>query len=715
MNAISGLVIQSRIKIVSFFVIFLMIFGANQTGAVTFGQEETGASNKFPWAVPILYYERDASKPSGLCTGTLIRADVVLTAAHCVPTDGYFEIKYGLTSLNEAGKSYSVNATWVHPRYSASKFGVNDVALLKLKEEIPGAVTLPLKSEKMIKLAEVSKDLQIMGWGEDQNGEIATYLRSAKLTNQSSFLSRLLGKKFNKSTWIAAGKYNSIEKVYAGGCNGDSGGPLIGRYKGNYVQIGITSFGAVNCETEVPTIFMKVGYFIIEINKAIGQLNLNAVVNDRSPAENISPPSITGSVRIGSPVTCVAGQWSSNVSSFNYKWLSSSGSVISNSSVFMLPENLAGQTISCVVTASSLASTLSKSVELRVPEKLTLVNQATITGLPRSGYDVSAMNTVTCQAGSASAQTDSSTFYWIVRNSTYETIGTNLGNTQTLTLPSTFFQSNNSKDLVCVNTLTGPGGTVRAQANGTIFAPQIPSFYSVRTSGFNSYYGSNGDAWIGTNLVCSASSSLPSNSSTPISYAWKVYDSLESYTPTDASIGRTIGSSQNLTLTESVLKDAVLKRIGCVASITTLAGTARGYSSVFYVDYKNIATPDLVPPTFAFVSNAPFNGPSYRLRDPFTIVFTAGDPSGLGSNPFSFRAILNGTTEIPLTVNGNRYTYPGGTVTNTKFEQSFILPSASSGGVLGSYQIFIGIFDSKSNYTGWQLLTSFEVTGERTN
>jgi hypothetical protein len=683
--------------------------------AVTFGQEETSASTQFPWVVPILYYERDGIKPAGLCTGTLVRADVVLTAAHCIPSEGFFEVKYGVTSLDEPGKTYTVNATWVHPRYSKSKFGVNDIGLLKLKEQIPGAVILPLASQKIIKSAEISKDIRILGWGEDQNGEIATYLRSAQLSNQSSFLSRLLGKKFNKNTWVAAGKYNSVEKVYAGGCNGDSGGPLVAQLKGKYVQIGITSFGAVNCEIEVPTIFMKVGYYVSEINSAIKQLSLNAVVNDRSPAENLTPPSISGNIKIGGPITCVAGQWSSNVSSFSYLWQTANGVSISNENVLVLTDSLAGQTIKCSVTGNSRASSLTKSVELKVPDRLVVVSQATIIGLPKSGYDVGATNNLTCQAGTASGQVDSSTFYWIVRNSSYDTSGTNVGNTQNLTLPSSFFQSNNSKDLVCVNVLTGPGGTVRAQANGTIYAAQVPSIYSVSYSGFNSYSGSNADAWIGTNLVCSASSSLPSSSSTRISYTWKLFETLSSYTPTDASVGKVIGVGTTLTLTESLLREAVLKRIGCVASVTTLAGTATGYSSAFYVDYRNIATADLTPPTFSFVSISPFNGPSFRLRDPFTIVFTAGDSSGLSAYPTSFRAILNGTKEISLSKNGNQYTYPGGTVTNTKYEQSFILPGTASGGELGSYQIFIGLFDSKGNYTGWQPLTSFEVTGERTN
>jgi hypothetical protein len=158
-----------------------------------------------------------------------------------------------------------------------------------------------------------------------------------------------------------------------------------------------------------------------------------------------------------------------------------------------------------------------------------------------------------------------------------------------------------------------------------------------------------------------------------------------------------------------------LKRIGCVASVTTLAGTVTGYSSVFYVDYRNIATPDLTPPSVSFLSISPFNGPTFRLRDPFTIVFTSGDASGLFSNPFSFRAIVNGGKEIPLSRNGSLYAYPGGTAASTKFEQSFILPGTANGGELGSYQILIFVTDSKVNSTGWIPLTSFEVTGERTN
>jgi len=682
--------------------------------AVTFGQEEINAASSFPWVVPVIYYEKNGTEPSGFCTGTLIKADVVLTAAHCIPREGFFEIKYGVTSLEEEGRNYSVKSTWIHPRYSKSKFGVNDIGLLKLSEPIEGAVTLPVASAKNLKLAESAKDIRILGWGEDQNGEPSTYLRSAKLSNQSGFLSKLLGKKFNKATWVAAGRYNSVERVYAGGCRGDSGGPLVAKVGTAFVQLGITSFGAEDCETEVPTIFMKVAYFTSDISAAVKQLNLNALVNDRSPARNIELPTISGDARIGSTLTCNSGVWSDNVQDITYEWTYSEYDNLGDLPKLKISEDMAGKSLLCSVTGTSKVNSVKVEVQVQIPAKLTVVTQAKITGLPTSGYDVASSNTLTCQPGTASGPVESSTFYWILRESSYETNGTNLGNTQSITLPSSFFQTNNYKDLVCVNVMTGPGGEARAQANGYVYAPQIPTVSSVSYKGFTQYYGSNADAWIGTTLTCEAYTSYSSKNA--LTYSWKIYDLNASYWPTDATPSTLISSGQTLVLTEAILRSALMKKIGCSATVTASAGSSNGYSSMFYVDYKNLAVPDLTPPNFSLVSIEPYNGPAYRLRDPMNIVFTAGDESGLYSSyPFSFRAIADNTYEVPISTNGNIYVFPGGTNASTKYDWSLILPGVASGGKLGSYQIFISISDSKGNSTGWKLFTTFEVTGERTN
>lgn len=702
---------SGRIKFLSFLLMGLALTSVPvPANAVTFGQEETSASTQFPWVVPVIYFEKDATEPSGLCTGTLIRLDVVLTAAHCIPSEGFFEIKYGITALEESDKNYSVKATWIHPRYSKSKFGVNDIGLLKLNEPINGAKTLPIASSKELKKAELSKDIRILGWGEDQNGDVSTYLRSAKLSNQSAYLSKLLGKKFNKATWVAAGRYNSVERVYAGGCRGDSGGPLVSKVGNSFVQLGITSFGAENCETEVPTIFMKVAYFSSDIANAIKQLNLNAIVNDRSPALNLTKPTISGEARVGSRITCNSGNWSENVGALKYEWFHSQSLSISESPILEVSEDLAGKSLKCVVTGTSKVNSVSASVEMQIPSKLIVLTQAKISGLPTNGYDVAPQNVINCEAGTATGLVESSTFYWIIRNNTSDTTGTNLGSTQSINLPSSFFITNGQKDLVCVNVMTGPGGTVRAQANGMIYAPQIPSVYSVSYKGFNQYYGSNADAWIGTTLTCEASSSLPSRNSNSLSYSWRLYETNAPYAPSDSTPSRVIANGPTLILTEGILKDAVTKRIGCAATATSLAGSATGYSSTSYVDYRNIAVPDLSPPTYSLVLVKPWTD-KYKLGERIALEFISGDAAGLAMyQPFEIKLIANSYTQVPVTLNPIQ-TYPGGTKLATQYYLNIFIPSANAGGVLGSYQLSIRITDAKNNQTDWIVVTNFEIQG----
>jgi Trypsin len=689
--------------------------GLQNANAITYGKEFTNSTLESPWTLPIFIYERSGTSPSALCTGTLIKPDVVLTAAHCVPDEGFFEVKYGITSLNETSKSYLVDGAWRHPRYSQNKLGVNDIGLLKLKEPIIGAAVLPIASSKLTIKAESSPNLKIYGWGEDQNGVIATYLRGSSVKNQTAAIAKRYGKLFNKNTWLAAGSYISKERVYSGGCHGDSGGPLVATVNGSSVQIGVTSFGADICDVSQPTIFMKLSYYINDINQAIKQLSLNSVVTDRSPPENISSPSVGGAVRIGQLLTCNPGEWSKNVSQIKYEWFTSDNYSISTSQKLLIGDELAGKLLKCAVTGSNRTGDLTKTVDVQVPQKSTVLSPATITGMPATAYSILPNNQVSCNPAGVNGQIESSSFTWWLRSNSNDLNGINLGNAQTQNFPSSWFQENAGKLITCVYVASGPGGTVRSQADVNIFAPAKITISSVTITGMPDGYGGTNIEWIGTSAVCNSFNNAPPGISTNTSYTWRVYDSTPPYYPTGATPSRIISTGQSLLLTEAVLKDAVLKFIGCSAKIETVAGVSEGFSNAKYVDFKNIAVADKTAPSFSYMSILPFNGPTFRLRDPFTLVFTAGDSSGLGTYPFSFRAICNGATEVPLTINGSLYTYPGGTSASTKYEQSFILPSQASGGLLGSYQILIRVTDSKGNSTSWISAASFEVVGERTN
>ena len=267
-----------KILAASFFALLCLSFTLimnNSANGITYGSEEVNAAAKSPWAVAILHYPINNEEPDYSCTGTLIKANIVLTAGHCVEPTGTFQIKYGITTFDEAGKTFSVSGAWRSPRYSAARFGVNDIGLLKLKENIPNAVTAPLASAKTIAKAEAAKEFKVYGWGEDQNGESATYLRVAVVNSQSALLKKVVGKSFNSNTWIAAGRYIAKERIYSGACRGDSGGPLIAIQNGKPIQIGITSFGAQDCDTSNPTIFMRLSYYLKDLKIGINQLATN--------------------------------------------------------------------------------------------------------------------------------------------------------------------------------------------------------------------------------------------------------------------------------------------------------------------------------------------------------------------------------------------------------------------------------------------------------
>ena len=60
-----------------------------------------------------------------------------------------------------------------------------------------------------------AKNMEILGWGENQSGEEATYLRYTTVTQQLSAARSLYpAKNFNQNTMIAAGRYIKRERVY---------------------------------------------------------------------------------------------------------------------------------------------------------------------------------------------------------------------------------------------------------------------------------------------------------------------------------------------------------------------------------------------------------------------------------------------------------------------------------------------------------------------
>jgi secreted trypsin-like serine protease len=281
----------------------LLGIGATPAKAIVFGEEIIDSSVTYPWVASIWYAEPGSEYYYPICTGSLITTDVVMTAAHCLFSSGTYYVQMGSDIIDPVNYStfYEIDAVWKNPRYSGKTY-VNDMGLLRLSVPQTKVAPMPYATKADLKAVNKVKNFEILGWGINQDGEDATYLRYTKVSEQSRAARSLYpAKYYNQNTMIAAGRYINREKVYTGACNGDSGGPLIATIKGVKKVVGITSWGKKGCNTKAPTVFSNVAYYDQDIAKGMATLQRSALVDNRAMPSIISEPSIQAG---GGSLTC---------------------------------------------------------------------------------------------------------------------------------------------------------------------------------------------------------------------------------------------------------------------------------------------------------------------------------------------------------------------------------------------------------------------------
>ena len=193
------------------------------------------------------------------CTGVMLDEVTFLTAAHCLQDNEYVTAVKNQNSKWERGESLMIYDFVIHPRYSEST-SQNDLAVGILNYKARN--TKDIFNYTMANQNFVPKSTFIYGWGLDQNRRDSGYLNRARLQDYSAQGNRYFPKSFNPKTMIAAGKYNSNERIFAGACYGDSGGPLFAETLKGKSVIGISSFiKGPNCDVTAPTIFTRISYY----------------------------------------------------------------------------------------------------------------------------------------------------------------------------------------------------------------------------------------------------------------------------------------------------------------------------------------------------------------------------------------------------------------------------------------------------------------------
>ncbi|XP_056418650.1 chymotrypsin-like elastase family member 1 [Hyla sarda] len=242
----------------------------NENGRVVGGTNV--AKNAWPWQVSLQYLS--GSSWYHTCGASLIRANRVLTAAHCVDRTVSFRVALGDHNLNtnEGTEQYiSVSSIRKHASWNTNNVAAGyDIAILWLASSatLNNSVKLATLPASGATLAN-NYNCVVTGWGRTSTGgSLATVLQQVTLpvvAHATCSLSSWWGSTV-KTTMICAGG-DGVKSS----CNGDSGGPLNCAVNGVYQVHGIVSFGSsLGCNYyQKPSVFTKVSSYTSWISSNI--------------------------------------------------------------------------------------------------------------------------------------------------------------------------------------------------------------------------------------------------------------------------------------------------------------------------------------------------------------------------------------------------------------------------------------------------------------
>lgn len=223
------------------------------------------------------------------CGGSLIDANWVLTAAHCVVGDSAssMRVEIGMNRLSSGGEAFNVAQVIVHSGYNANT-NQNDVALLRLSRAATGHTTIPLiDAAAEAQYGTPGTLATVTGWGDlSSNGGSPDALQEVDVPIVSNSVCDNAYTRENITNQMVCAGY--IGQGGRDSCQGDSGGPLVVDVPGGHALMGVVSWGYGCADPRYPGVYARVSQY----NAWLDSFGVNySTVGDDPTTPPVDPPS----------------------------------------------------------------------------------------------------------------------------------------------------------------------------------------------------------------------------------------------------------------------------------------------------------------------------------------------------------------------------------------------------------------------------------------